>query len=108
MSIALWYNLTMKCKVTCLECNESDVHTFDELNHRVMYSEKVLRTPMLGFRWRPDLKWGFRCKCGNNNLLAPQEEKDMDKLVDGDPISMKVIADSLKIPDEKQFKVEPA
>jgi hypothetical protein len=94
-----------KYKVTCLSCKESDIHTFDENTHTVVYSDKVMLTPILGIRWRPDLKWGFRCKCGNTNLLAPQEEKDMDKLVAGDPISVKRIAASLKIPDNEQFKM---
>lgn len=49
--------------------------------------------------------WGFMCKCGNDNRLAPEEADDFDNLVAGDPISLKKIADSLKIPDSKQFKM---
>lgn len=100
--------MAKKYRVTCLKCKESDVHTIDDQNHVVTYSEKVLRTPMLGFRWRKDMQWGFRCQCGNNNLLCKEEEQDIDKLVDGDPKTVGDIVKSLKIPDNKQFKVEPA
>ncbi len=93
-------------QVTCLECKESDVHTMDDQAHQVTYSEKILRTPILGFRWRPDNKWGFHCRCGNYNLLAPQESVDFDKLVDGDDESLKRMFKSLSTPDETQFRME--
>lgn len=95
----------MKYKVTCLECGESDVHSFDE-THRLTFSEKILNTPLQGVRWRPDGVMGFRCQCGNSNLLAPEEDKNFKNLVKGDPKSVKKIADSMLIPDEKQFKLE--
>lgn len=80
----------------------------DDHIHAVVDYEKKIRTPFRSFRWRPDLKLGFFCQCSNDNRLAPQEGKDIDKLVDGDPISVQRIADSLKIPDEMQFRMEPA
>lgn len=94
-----------KYKVTCLKCSESDVHTFDDNEHKLIYSEKVMLTPLLGVRWRPDMQWGFRCKCGNNNLLAAREADDMNKLVAGDEVTIANIAASLMIPDEKQFEM---
>ena len=97
-----------KYKVTCLECGESDILAINELDHRVGDTDKKLLTNFLSFRWRPDDIWGFKCKCGNDNRLAPKESEDFDKLVDGDPISVKKIAASLLIPDEKQFKMELA
>lgn len=95
-------------KITCLECKESDVHTFDEEAHTLLGSDKIMLTPLLGVRWRPDKQWGFRCKCGNNNLLADQERDDLPKLVVGDEVTLKKLADSLSIPDTKQFAVEAA
>jgi hypothetical protein len=95
-------------RVTCLECEESDVLQIDDLNHVVGETEKKLITNFLSYRWRPDQQWGFMCKCGNDNRLAPQEADDFDKLVAGDPITVKKIAASLLIPDEKQFKFEVA
>lgn len=91
-----------------MECGESDVHTFDELNHVLTFSEKILKTPLMAVRWRGDQTWGFKCRCGNTNLLAKQEKQDMDKLVAGDPISVKKIADSLLIPDDKLFEMRSA
>lgn len=98
--------MTKKYKVTCLECKESDVHTFDERQHVLVHSDKILNTPLLGVRWRPDLKWGFRCRCGNYSLIAPQESDQFDNLVTGDELSIKKMAESLLIPDEKQFSME--
>lgn len=92
-------------KVTCLECNESDIIAIDNQLHAVVDYEKKMTTPFRSFRWRPDLRWGFFCQCNNDNRLAPQEESDMDKLVDGDPLSLQRITDSLKIPDEAQFEM---
>lgn len=95
-------------KVTCLDCGEDDLLIIDSDRHVVGETEKKLLTNFLSFRWRPDLRWGFLCKCGNDNRLAPEEQNDFDKLVVGDPMSVKRIADSLKIPDEKQFRMETA
>lgn len=92
-------------RVVCLQCREEDVLTIDNQNHRVGITERKLNTNFLSFRWRPDMVWGFMCKCGNDNRLAPEEADDFDNLVAGDPISLKKIADSLKIPDSKQFKM---
>lgn len=95
-----------KLKVTCLECNESDVLTIDELQHQVVDYQGKMKTPFRSFRWRGDSQWGFFCQCGNDNRLASSEADDFDKLVDGDPMSVKKIAASLLIADDKQFKTE--
>lgn len=105
--------MVKRYKVTCLNCKDSDVITVDDNlggsgQRAVVDYVKKLKTPFRSFRWRPDLKWGFYCKCQNDNRLAPQEEADFDNLVDGDPISLERIAASLKIPDEKQFSMEEA
>lgn len=95
-----------KYKVTCLECGESDVLTIDEIAHQVLDYDKKMHTNFGAFRWRKDMKWGFICQCGNDNRLAPSEAEDFDKLVDGDPLSIKKIAASLLVPDETQFQME--
>lgn len=88
-------------KVTCLKCKKSDVLTIAEDAHRVMDYEGKFKTPFRAFRWRPDLKWGIECICGQDSRLAPQEAKDIDKLVDGDPMSIQRILDGLKEPQNK-------
>lgn len=95
-----------KYKVECLDCSESDILTIDEMKHQVIDYEKKIKTPFRSFRWRGDLSWGFFCKCGNDNRLANAEAKDFDKLVDGDPISLKNITASLLRKDKEQFKME--
>lgn len=97
-----------KYKVTCLECEESDLLFVDDTNHQVGETERKLNTNFLSFRWRPDLQWGFECKCGNDNRLAAKEADDFDNLVGGDPLSVEKIAASLLIPDEKQFEMKEA
>ena len=97
-----------KYKITCLDCGESDIHTIDELNHRLITSEKKILTPLLTIRWRGDNSWGYQCICGNDNRLAASEMNEFEFLVAGDPISVKKIKDSVKRPDNKQFKMEPA
>lgn len=97
--------MNQKFKVTCLNCGESDIIIIDNEIHAVVDYEKKMLTPFRSFRWRPDSKWGFFCKCSNDNRLAPMEANDMDKLVQGDPISLQRIAESLLIPDEKQFEM---
>lgn len=96
----------MRYKVTCLECNEFDIIEIDEQLHAVVDYEKKMLTPFRSFRWRGDLKWGFFCQCGNDNRLAKSEQPEMDKLVQGDPLSIERIAQSLNIPDEKQFSMQ--
>lgn len=96
----------MRYKVTCLECGESDILVIDEVQHQVVDYEGKMNTNFQSFRWRPDSQWGYFCVCGNDNRLAPSEANDFDKLVRGDAISIKKIAASLLIPDEKQFNSE--
>lgn len=95
-------------KVTCLSCEQSDILEIDNQNHVVGNTEKKLATNFLSFRWRPDMIWGFMCKCGNDNRVSPQEADGQGTIFDGDPMSIQRIADSLKIPDEKQFVMQPA
>lgn len=94
-----------KFQVTCLDCGESDILVIDDVNHVVGDTDRKLLTNFLSYRWRPDLKWGYLCKCGNDNRLAPQEADEFDKVVQGDPVTVKKIAASLLIPDEKQFSM---
>lgn len=94
--------------VTCLNCGESDSVAIDDTNHRVMEYEKQANTNLLAMRWRRDLQWGIQCKCGNDNRLAALEKNDVNNLVQGDPISIQKIVDSLSIPDDKQFRLVEA
>lgn len=98
-------NSERKYEVTCLQCGESDILTIDEHNHVVTITEKIMLTPFVSFRFRRDGNWGFMCSCGNDNRLAKEESNDFKKLVAGDPLSVKRIAQSLSIPDKDQFKM---
>lgn len=98
---------TRNYKVTCLACGQSEVFKVDDANHVFLEGTKKIRTLFKSFRWRGDQQWGFACFCGNDNRIAATEEDDFHNLVDGDPITVQKIADSMKIPDVKQFMMEP-
>lgn len=88
-------------KVTCLKCEGSDELKITPDN-TVFYTN---HTPIISSRLRADMQWGFECICGNDNRLSAKEAGDISKLVSGTPMSIKRIADSLKTPDEKQFRM---
>lgn len=91
--------------VTCFSCDEKDEVLIDEESHQIWDFGRKLETNILSMRWRSDLVWGIECRCGNDNRLAPSEEKEFKRLVSGDPMSVKRITESLKIPDKKQFSL---
>lgn len=95
-------------RVLCLKCKQSDVIKIDAVDHVVLGYEKEMNTNILACRWRADATWGFECTCGNDSRLSKHEEKDFGKLVKGDALTIKRIADSLKIPDARKFRMEPA
>lgn len=96
-----------KFEITCLSCGESDVITIQSIGgqHNVIKYNRDMDTNLYSCRFRGDLKWGFECKCGNDNRLCNAEANDFSKLVKGDEMSLKRIAESLLIPDEKQFEM---
>lgn len=90
-------------KITCLDCKREEIITtvvYGE-QHIVTDYEGKMKTNLKAFRWRPDLKWGFECICGSDDRLAPQEERDFDKLVDGDAAGIAKVIENLKDPKPK-------
>lgn len=61
-------------KVVCLNCKQSDTVAIDDRNHIAFQYGKGVNTNITAARWRPDLKWGFECMCGNYDLLAKEED----------------------------------
>lgn len=96
---------TKKYKVTCLGCGQSDIITIEEANHVILDFAKQLATNLLSGRWRKDLKWGWECRCGNDNRLCLEEKTQFEQLVQGSASAIERIARSLQIPDEKQFRM---
>jgi len=99
---------TKTYRVTCLKCKQTESLLIDESTHQVLDFGRKAETNVLSVRWRGDLQYGFECLCGNDNRLALSEKTDFQKLVQGDQMSVKKIADSLNIPDKKQFSLESA
>lgn len=66
-------------------------------------------TPIIACRFRPDMKWGFECLCGNDTRLAPQERQDADMLVAGagKDLIARIVKAATATP-ERNFKMEAA
>lgn len=66
-------------EITCLNCEgKSRIKILN--SNQVMYID---HTPIIACRFRPDMKWGFECECGNDTRLAPEEAPQADMLVSG-------------------------
>lgn len=90
-------------KVTCESCRGSDVLKITGQN-QVFYTE---HTPIIAARFRPDMKWGFECMCGQDSRVAPEEKNVLDKLIKNATVDMiKEIAKSLTPKNELKFSME--
>lgn len=63
-------------------------------------------TPIIAARLRPDLVWGFECKCGNDSRVAPEEKDQLDLLVSGGDHAIEKIAAGLSVSHTKKFNME--
>lgn len=89
--------------VTCLNCKgHAQIRILE--GNQVMYID---HTPIIACRFRPDMKWGFECTCGNDTRLAPQEKKSADLLISGADknVIKRIVAAATETP-ERQFKME--
>jgi len=91
--------------ITCLKCKDS-------ARIRIVNNDQVLyvdHTPIISCRFRPDLKWGFECMCGNDSRLAAEEAKDVKLLVAASgPGVIDRILKTIKVKPERKFKMEQA
>lgn len=90
-------------EVTCLKCKQSDILLIDDNSHAIINYGKGASTNLLAGRWRKDEKFGWECICGNDNRVSKQEEQFLSELVTQG--SIEDIKKSLKIDDNKQFKM---
>ena len=87
--------------ITCLKCkNSSHIRIVNDKD--VMY---VDHTPIISCRLRGDMKWGFECECGNDSRLALEEKDNAKVLVQGGEHALEKLIDSLKVKDEKKFRM---
>jgi len=91
-------------EVTCLKCKQSDILLIDDNSHAIINYGKGAGTNLLAGRWRKDSQWGWECICGNDNRVSKQEEQFLTELVTQG--SIEDIKKSLKLDDNKQFKVK--
>lgn len=92
-----------KYKVICESCKGSDTLTISSDNKQVMYDEHL---PIISARFRPDLKWGFECTCGQDSRVSPQEINTLDRIVKGGEHSIATIKKSLTKNNELKFRME--
>lgn len=73
---------------------------------QVMYID---HTPIIACRLRGDMKWGFECICGNDSRLAYEEKEQAPSLLlQGSKAELDKLIASLKIIDEKKFRMVQA
>jgi hypothetical protein len=91
--------------ITCCNCKgHSRIKIIN--NTEVLYLD---HTPIIAVRFRPDMKWGFECLCGNDTRLAPQEVDQADMLVAGSSKDViQRIVDAATDKPEHNFRMEPA
>ncbi len=91
-------------KVVCMKCKGvSRLAILDGKD--VMYKD---HTPIISARYRPDMKWGFECQCGNDSRVAPEEKDDLHFLVQGGEHAIEKIAKGLIPKNENKFAMELA
>lgn len=93
-----------KFTVTCEKCGGHDVLSITP-DRTVFYKE---HTPIISARYRPDMKWGFECTCGQDSRVAPEEKDVLETIVRGGEHSIAEIAKSLTPLNELKFRMVPA
>ena len=104
-----------KYLVRCLKCKGSNVASVTEVRPNDFYldlNEDHKRHPdnikIISGRYRADMQWGWECMCGNDSRISRQEFPDIERLVvNGGRQAIQKITNSLKITDNKKFKVTP-
>lgn len=90
-------------KVTCEKCGGSDILKVT-VDRQVFYKEAL---PIISARFRPDMKWGFECICGQDSRVAPEEKDQLPMLVkNGSESAIKAIAKALTPKNELKFRME--
>lgn len=80
--------------VKCKKCKGQNRVGIDEKHKTLNW---ISLDPIISARYRFDRKWGFQCRCGQNDLLTPEEDRNwQDKRVHPQPKEMKNIMDNLK------------
>lgn len=94
-----------KHRVTCKKCKKSSRIQVSSDN-KVLYTD---HTPIVSCRFRPDLKWGFQCQCGNDSRLAKEEIPQVKTLVQAaDDSVIKKIVKAARLKPENKFVMEIA
>lgn len=104
---------TKSHRVTCLKCKGSNIARITPVGPNAYmidlnkdHEENPKEIHIISGRFRTDLEFGWECMCGNDSRVARQEFQNIDKLViNGGESAIKKITDSLKITDQKKFKV---
>lgn len=90
-----------KYRVICQKCGGSDELSITP-DRKVFYKE---HTPIISSRYRPDMKWGFECTCGQDSRISPQEKDQVEKLVKGGEHTIEAIKKTLTSKNELKFKM---
>lgn len=112
----VWYTVVMigtkKYRIKCLKCNGSNTALISEVRDgefAIDLDTDHRKNPIfiISGRYRGDMNYGWECACGNDSRLAREEFKDIDSLViNGGKQAIAHITQSLKVEDDKKFRME--
>lgn len=99
--MSICYYKTMKYKITCKNCKQSDIlHIEQDTN--ILWDKN---TYIISGRKRLDMNWGWQCRCGNNDLLTDQEDRVITDKTNPDSQEINDIIRNLE-PQEARFVME--
>jgi len=108
-------NNTEKYKIVCLNCKNYNYALITSYNNDYIidlntdHKERPKNINIVSARYRPDMSFGWECRCGNTSLVGRLEKNDIPKLViNGGVGAIKKITDSLRIEDKKKFSMTQA
>lgn len=87
----------MKYRVTCKNCKETDEKVIDDKNNIIWGHIKNI----ISGRYRLDMKWGWQCICGNNDLVSKQEIREIENLQAPDPSQIAKVLKSIEYQQPK-------
>lgn len=100
-------------RVTCLNCKGSNVaiviRNGDEyiIDLNTDHRKDPNNIHIISARYRGDMQFGWECgSCGNTSIIARQEFPQIKELIiNGGPSAIQKITNSLKVNDDKKFKM---
>jgi hypothetical protein len=96
-------------KIVCTLCRAERVVAIEKtpVGQRIdwLETDENANHPICSARLRFDGRWGFQCRCGNNDLWTEQETRLVSNQVAPTPQEIKTIVNNLATPEQSNFKL---